>query len=192
MEYYGLILSEDELTYKPDLESLSAKRAVVIQRVIDDFVEYYENEFQILVNPIDSAAIKLATLYYEICYREVKPLILDKVNRYKMASLMELLIVKLQILNHPESETNVLLNRELNAKFAMSVGFCLIECMIVNVKRTFHFDSSNMGVNDRVKKVLDDHELWLKTKNLNDIPVIINSQFLELLDVMLSASYEIH
>lgn len=192
MSYPELILTDDQFAEGYDLESLAEKRASLIQQIIDDFIEYYEREFEVTVDVIENASQKLSLLYFTICYQEVKPLVNDKANRYKMASLMGLLIVKHQILIHPDSGDNPRLNRSLNAKFAMAVGFSIIDCMIVSVKTAYHFDTSNVAVNESVKKVIDDHELWLTTKNLNDLPMMINSQFLELLDIMLRASYEIH
>ena len=99
-----------------------------------------------------------------MCYRHVKPAIDDKANKYKMASLMELVIVQKQALIHPSD--NIIKNRELNAIFGMTAAFSMINCMITEANKDFFCDTLNAGLNTRIDQVCEDHKLWLKTKEL--------------------------
>ena len=59
-------------------------------------------------------------------------------------------------------------NRELNALFGMTAALSLINCMIHNAGQEFFFNTANVAINEKVQKMLDDHNLWLQTKKLND------------------------
>ena len=105
---------------------------------------------------------------------------------------MELIIVKEQVLKHPESEKRPHVNRELNSLFGMTASFSLINCMITKANTEFYFDTTNNYVDREVEKVLIDHRCWLETKELNEMPIIINSQFFHLIEILHGAPYQIN
>lgn len=192
MKYEKLVKLDDFTQVDLSVEDKITRRAFDIQQLIDDFILGYEERELILVQPIENASRKLATLYFSICQEYIKPVIKEKINKYKMASLMKLLIVKEQILIHPKEEDGGILTRTLNAELGMTASFSLINCMISEATKDFYFDTINASINHQVQKILEDHKLWLITKNLNEIPIFINAQFHELIEVLLGAPYQIH
>lgn len=192
MGYEELTNIENDSFDDTQLLELAQKRAISVQRLVDDFIKLYEEKYGHLAEPIDNIALKLSYAYLKLAYSKLKPLVDERINCYKMGSLMELLIVKEQVLNHPDSETNPHLNRELNALFGMTAAFSLINCMINKADKEFYFDTINNYVDREVEKVLKDHRCWLETKELNEMPIIINSQFFHLIEILHGAPYQIN
>ena len=175
------------------INKLALERSPMIQRLINDFIFFYEEKYGVVVTlTADDIVMKLSQAYILMVHMKVKPLVDERINCYKMGALMELLIVKEQVLIHPESETDSHLNKTVNALFGMTASFSLINCMITTATKEFHFDSLNHQIDLRVKSILDNHKKWLETKELNDMPIIINGQFFELIHVLHTAPYIIN
>jgi hypothetical protein len=99
-----------------------------------------------------------------------------------MASILELIIVKEQIFEHPSG--NEIDNRSVNASFAMAASVCKINCMTNHVKGDVASETENVSINERLDKMINDHKLWLETKSLNELPIIINAQYYEFLEII--------
>jgi hypothetical protein len=128
-----------------------------------------------------------------MCYLHIKPVVEDKINRFKMASLMELIIVKEQVLIHPQSTPqDDTLNRELNADFAIGAALSMISCMISGADQEIVTDTVNCEVNLRIENILKDHSVWLKTKPVKGMPVFINAQFYELIEMVNGIPLQVH
>lgn len=180
----------------PYIEKLAIQRQPNIQNLLNDLVFLYNEKYGIEPSIINNASLKLSYAYFLMCYKYTKPSVHEKVNRYKMGSLMELLIIKEQIMIHPNSEKN----QELNAIVGMSAAFSIINSMIQHDQSEgFYLDTRNVSIDDRIKIILINHRIWLETNGTwlennmkKEMPVFINSQFHELLDIIAGASYEIH
>jgi hypothetical protein len=120
----------------------------------------------------------------------VKPFIEDKANRYKMASIMELIIVNEQVLRHPSGQIEE--HRRANAIFGQTAALSLINCMISRTDQEFFCNTINESVNVRIRQMLDNHREWLQSKNLEDFPVFLNGQFYEFVDIAVSFPYGMH
>lgn len=191
MGYRELTNIDDALNDQPALTELSARRAPLVQQLIDDFINFYGKEYKVAISAIDDLAIKISSAYFSLCYTYVKPVIKDKTNRFKMASLMELIIVKEQVLffSDDNNEEN---RRKLNAFFGMTAAFSLINCMISDATQEFFCNTINAEVNKKVHGMLEDHQQWLETKPLNDMPVFINAQFYESIELIHAAPFQIN
>jgi hypothetical protein len=177
---------------RPDKSKIQ-KRTNEIQRLVNDFIGFYENKHNIKISAIDDIAAKLSSAYFSICYTHVKPVVDDKINVFKMASIMELLIVKEQVLHHPEStEEDDTKNRQLNADFAMGAALSMISCMITNASQEIIPVTVNSSVNISIQERLEDHAVWLRTKPLTEMPVFINAQFYQMLEMIRGLPLQIH
>ena len=175
MGYKELVDIDDKL----DLDTLILKRVSNIQQLVDDFLRFYENKYNVVVSITPDTAEIISSLYFTLLREDVKPVLNNKANRFKMASLMELVIIKYQLLIHPSCDETE--NKRLNSLFAMNAGLSLVDCMINNAGQEFFCDTKNAIVDKKVEKILDDHRLWLETKDLNEMPIFINAQFYELI-----------
>lgn len=180
----------------PYIEKLASERQPYIQEFLNDLACLYNEKYGVEPGTIVDASSKLAFAYFYMCYKHIKPSVKERVNRYKMGSLMELLIIKEQIMLHPNPEKN----QELNAIVGMSAAFSLINSMIKHDQEEgFYLDTRNVAIDDRLKTILINHRTWLETngtwldsKKQREMPVFINSQFHELLEIIAGASYEIN
>jgi hypothetical protein len=175
MGYKELVNTDDEL----ELDTLILKRVPHIQQLADDFIGFYEKKFNVTVSITPDTAEIISSLYFTLLSKDIKPVLNNKANRFKMASLIELVIVKYQLLIHPSGDE--MENRNLNSLFAMNAGLSLIDCMINNAGQEFFCNTQNAIVDKKVEKILDDHRVWLQTKELNEMPIFINAQFYELI-----------
>ncbi|MCW3084490.1 MAG: hypothetical protein JWP12_1856 [Bacteroidetes bacterium] len=185
MGYKELVDIEDGL----DLDPLILERTPCIQKLVDDFIRFYENKYKITVSTTPDTAEIISSIYFSLFYKDVKPAVNNKANRFKMASLMELVIIKTQLLICPGDEAE---NKKLNALFAMNAALSLIDCMINNAEQEFFCDTKNTAVDKEIEKILDDHRLWLETKQVNEMPVFINAQFYELIEFLHKIPIQIH
>lgn len=171
------------------ISKLIESRTSQVERLFSDFTLYFKKKYGIeLLKTVSPRQI--TALYFNYLYDEIKPLIRDKVNKCKMASLMELIIVQTQPFELPLEHDGFKNAREVNSEFAMSAAFSLIDCMINDASQEFFFDCGHLGIETAVNKLLEDHKLWLSVKNVNEIPVIINSQFYEFLELISKPAYK--
>lgn len=177
------------------IQELANTREPAIQKLLDKLVKLMFNEYGKEVSYIDQASAKLALAYFYLCYIYIKPSVTANANRYKMASLMELLIVKQQIMTHPDSFER----QEINAIAGMCAAFSLINSMIRHDKEEiFYVDTRNKSVDDRMLEILHNHRVWLEMSGVSnsetsdDMPVFINSQFHELIEVLASVPVQIN
>jgi len=178
MGYTELLdFSEGELTGEPDFSALISRRVPVVQRLIDDFTGFYSQKFGVIATAQNDVALKISSAYFFLIYNHVKPSVSARTNRYKMASVMELIIVKEQVLSI-DSATEAD-EKKVNAIFGMMAALSLINCMISDAGQEFFCDTLNASVDAKVHRMLDDHQLWLETKNPNEFPIFINAQFYE-------------
>ncbi len=186
---YNILLDTNHEPLNPEeFNKLITDRSIFIKQLVDDFLNFYFNLKDIQLKTIDEVAIKISSVYYHFCYAFIKPTVKDKINKYKMASLMELLIVKEQVLIHPDENKN----REVNAIFGMMAAFSLIECMIQDATKSLFSNTHNAVVNKRIDQMLEDHQKWLETKYLNEMPVFINAQFFEFMQIIQSIPIQIN
>ena len=85
------------------IQNLATTRQAFIQKLLDDLVVLFKEEYDENVTYIDNANQKLALAYFRLCYKYIKPSVVENANRFKMASLMELLIIQEQIMIHSDS-----------------------------------------------------------------------------------------
>jgi hypothetical protein len=172
------------------LNELALQREPAVARLITDFADCYKKKYGIDLQLIPDLASKLSKVYFGLCYKYVKPFIEDKANRYKMASIMELIIVNKQVLRHPSGQIEE--HRRANAIFGQTAALSLINCMISHTDQEFFCNTINESVNVRIRQMLDNHREWLQSKNLEDFPVFLNEQFYEFVDIAVSFPYEMH
>lgn len=192
MGYEKLINIENKPPDNDKLEQIAVDRSKSIQCLIDDFLVFYEEKYSVVLEPIEDAALLLSYSYFKIVYSKIKPLVEERINCYKMGSIMELLIVKEQFLKHPDSKNNPSIDREVNALFGMTASFSMINCMISKADKEFYFDTLNHCLDVEVEKILSDHRQWLETKKLDEMPIIINAQFFHLLDILKNAPLQVN
>lgn len=182
MSYRRLIDIDKELENPANLQELINNRQSAIQKLVDDFKHHYQEKYKLDIQSIDDVAQKLSSLYFSMCYAHFKPAVEDKTNKFKMASLMELIIVKEQVLFHPQFDEPK--NRELNADFGLIAAFSLIDCMISHSTQEVFCNTLNNPFNAKIDSIIDGHRTWLMTKKLTEMPILLNSQFYEMLDAL--------
>ena len=177
------------------IQNLADRREPYIQQLLDDLTIKFNEKYCINVTFIEEASAKLALAYFYLCYIYLKPSVNDNVNSFKMGSLMELLIVKEQIIIHPDPNEQ----RRANAIGGMSAAFSLIDSMVYHDKEDiFYVNTKNNLVDESMKEILKNHIIWLEMNGIQssetqyDMPVFINGQFHELIYLMGRASYEIN
>jgi len=193
MGYTGRVSDDDESQNLPDFTILVAKQALHIQYLIDRFVSVYLRKYNIRIDSVQDAHLKLAHAGYSFAYRHVRPVIDDNEMRFKMASVLELLIVQEQVLSIPKAD--LLRNRELNALFGMTAALSLIECMIPAsaTSNDFFFPSTNnAAINNKIDQMMKHHGTWLETRHLDEMPIILNAQFYELIELVHSSPLQMH
>ncbi|PHR32426.1 MAG: hypothetical protein COA38_06570 [Fluviicola sp.] len=177
------------------IQKLADERQKHIHELLDYLVQLLESEFGTKVTYIDKASEKISLTYFYLCYKHIKPSVEEKINKFKMASVMELLIIQEQIfITEDESK-----RRRTNAIAGMSAAFSLINSMIHHDEEDlFYIDTKNIGVDARLKTILKNHVIWLETNGITEgsdihqMPVFINSQFHELIEVLAGARFEIN
>lgn len=189
MSYDDLV--EFQLESEEDVDSRAKERIPHIQRLIDDFISAYQAKYsEVSISCIDDLAESLSYLYFSICFAHVKPVIQEKTNRFKMGSLMELVIVKTQGLI--PSGDDVTEKRRLNAIFGITAALSLINSMVRANGGEIVFTTQNAAIDKKLEDLFDDHKLWLSTKSLDELPIFVNAQFYELLEVILTAPLQVH
>ncbi|WKD85195.1 hypothetical protein KCTC32516_00535 [Polaribacter huanghezhanensis] len=153
------------------------KRKQEFERAIEIFSLKHFKRTGTKLNTINFASAKITRLYFDWLKTNVKPFVPKRINKYKIASLAELCIVKVQPFY---IENNENMTRKINAEFAFFVTVSLI---IGISKHTFNFDKGSS-----IKRVEDIFDIsktqriqWLEAKNPNEFPVFSNGLGLFLL-----------
>lgn len=180
MPYRRLIDIDKELKNSSNLPELINNREPAIQKLVDDFKFNYQQKYGFEIQSIDDIARKISSVYFSMCYAHFKPAVEDKTNKFKMASLMELIIVQEQVLFHPDFDEQQ--TRELNADFGIVAAFSLIDCMISHSTQEVFCNTANNPFNDKIDRIIDGHRTWLITKQLTEMPILLNSQFYEMME----------
>ncbi len=154
------------------------KRTLEISQALTDFKKWYctnydGSKFQI----IEDAPRIISTVYHEKLYEGVKRYIHKKTSRYKMASLTELCVVIIQPFRCKD-ETDIELQREINAQFAFFLSTGIIYSLTTPDKLNRVFPIIQIGVFfEEIKKK---HLEWLAIKPMQKMCVISNEHTLAL------------
>lgn len=117
----------------------------------------------------DSAQI-ITLLYFTVLEKEVKPFVPKRINRYKIASITELAIVKVQPFKSPNGNNE----REVNAKFAFFTTISIILDISVDFDN-FNKPSGHIRIENLFETVKNQKLIWLEAKDPNDYPIFINA-----------------
>ena len=176
-----------------EVQLLLEKRKDEVDRLLTDFITEYEQQFGTGLTFRDGATDLIVDMYYQLLHNYVKPFVEDKANRFKMGSLTELAIVRVQPITEIEGGVNP---RVVNAKLAMMAATALIHNIGRNLNNVdtdagdvYFCDVRNSAVSEKVTDLLSDHAQWLEIKPLNEIPIVINAQFYEFLELMSSCAF---
>lgn len=187
---FAPLINTDDIAKEPDFEKLALDRIPSITQLTTDFIQFVQQSGNITITPIDDINEYLAYKYYAMCYEHVKPVIEDRANRYKMASIMELIIVDKQVLKCDTYNENE--NKALNADFAMGSALSLISCMINKPEDLCFFNTDNATVNENGDRIIKNHKTWLISKPKDSMPIFINAQFYELLELLHVVPLQMH
>jgi|GEM_PF-3353826 len=144
---------------------------------LEEFREYYD------ASPIENAASIIAILHFEIVDEYIKPAVHENIDRHKIASITELLIVKVQPLRL--SNADEVKQRYLNALLAFTVAASLEMGLYQNVNwGTLELDSASNEFNENFSKIIEDHICYLEMRDPDsfELPIISNSEFWRLVD----------
>ena len=131
---------------------------------IDRALGLFSNNFPD-ISYIDDAAAKITGVYFEILKVHVKPLIPKKVNKFKMASVLALTIIKLQPIQKSDPTEGRMINGDLALFVAMNVILDMAKPDGFDVDYGLHYLES------AIKKVKSQHLSWLRLKELNSFPI---------------------
>ncbi len=163
-----------------------SKRSVEIQKSLDDYISCYKEKFSKTLILKDNSVELICTLYWNLLHKEVKPLIVKKVNKYKMASLFELCIVYIQ--PFCDSTISEFENRDLNSNYAYFVALGIIASMDITK------DAKNIGGIKRIEDIAEmsvkHHKQWLTYKKQDAFPIFSNGAFLCVLFELFAHRYQ--
>jgi hypothetical protein len=143
---------------------------------------------------IDEAAEKIAALYFAIKQHHAEEFIPGKMNRFKMAALTSHCVVKAQPLTHDDPDAA----RRLNAELAFCCALSIIHQMPVKAGQ-LELRSllervegiPNVPLEAWIRNEVEQHEQWLRVKNVNTYPVFCGGAFLSLLWLYGSLRYQV-
>ena len=73
-----------------NIDKLAFDRHESLLKFISDLSEDYKRDFEkTILSRIDDYGLKLSKLYFYTIYAYVKPTVVERINRYKIASVME-------------------------------------------------------------------------------------------------------
>lgn len=152
------------------------KRLLEFQKCLEIYslkhFERYGNELVITEN----SAAKITSLYFGWLESNVRPFVPKRINKYKISSLAELCIVKVQ----PFFIDNDIKSRKVNADFAFFCTLSIILGITMNI-RDFNKPSGHKHVEGIFETVKVQRLQWLEAKNPNEFPVFSNGLSLYLL-----------
>lgn len=162
------------------------KRFHEIQTSLGSYVNHYKETFGKTLIVKDNSVELICALYWNLLHKEVKPLIVKKVNKYKMASLFELAIVYVQPIF--DSTLTDIQNREINTDYAYFVALGIIASMDITK------DAANLGGIKRIEDIsimsVKHHKQWLTYKKQDSFPIFSNGAFLCLLFELFAHRYQ--
>jgi hypothetical protein len=153
------------------------KRLVEHTRLLEDFAKNYKREFGVSIEYTENAAFELTVYYYRVLMRDVWPYVPKRVNRYKIASILELVIMDLQPIHFEEP----IRRRRLNSFIAYYAAIGAIASFTPSGSIAIPQDPYVNGVLAAVKK---QHLQWLYGKKRTDFPIFSNASFLTLLHLI--------
>ncbi len=162
------------------------ERAEVIERGITHFVSRY-GDFQL----IDSASLKIAGVYYQILKKYVRPLVPKNINKFKIAAITAMTIVKLQPIVMRSNEALTVKEKRLyNAKFGYFVGVSIILDMMYPDEDIDKITGIN-AIDDSMKIIQKQHLKWLELKKLDDFPIFPVAAFYYIFFTMFQTKYNV-
>jgi len=170
-------------------EELS-KRISEIDLAILSFLQAFDHsEIQL----IDNAAGVIASLHFEYVDAYIKPAVHENIDRHKIASLTELLIIRVQPLR--VSDGDIVKQREANALLAFSVAGAFEMGLSENMdENNLEYDSQSPAFNDSFAKIIEDHISFLEFLNPEDesFPIVSNAEFWRLIDFVFQLKRSIY
>lgn len=152
------------------------------ERLLNSFVRLYKKYENVDVELINDAAYELTVYYYHILRRDVWPYVPKKVNRYKIASILELVIMDLQ----PIYVLDPVARRKINSHFAYHAAVGAIASFKPNGIAAITHD----GYTDKfLVAIKQQHVEWLYGKKRTDFPIFSNGLFLAVLHTMEGSSF---
>lgn len=152
------------------------KRLKEFQNYLIDFQQKHLGRTGDTINIIPDAAAKITSLYFMWLETNVKPFVPKKINKYKISSLAELCIIKVQ----PFDIKDTSIRRKINAEFAFFCTLSIVMQVSKNIE-DFNKPSGHKHVEDVFDKAKDQRLRWLEAKNQNSFPVFSNGLSLYLL-----------
>lgn len=152
------------------------KRLEEFQKYLDVYIEKHKERYGETLVLIPDAAQKITILYFKWLTTNVKPFVPKRINKYKISSLAELCIIKVQPFYFDCDVTK----RKMNADFAFFSTLSIILRISTNV-RDFNKPSGHKYIEDLFHKSKDQRLQWLEAKNPNEFPVFSNGLSLFLL-----------
>ena len=146
-------------------------RAEKIQKALDNFKSFYARDKSTDIEYIDNASLLISAVYYQLLQDSIKIYTPTRVNKFKMASLLEMVIVRVQ----PFKGSTQSIQRNYNGEFAFFAALSLVISM-----PPAHFEKSTSikVVEDLFDSLKKQHLDWLKNKNIHSMPVFCNGAFL--------------
>jgi hypothetical protein len=164
-------LAKKQLTEEERFE----KRQAEITRALQEFTKSYSKKFDTSDFQIyEDTPYLITKLYYKILPK-VKEFIDDKTIRFKIASLTELCIIRLQPF---KNQNDIKAQREMNANFAFYISVSLFASMDpASYDKTF----SISPLEDFFEDIKRKHVEWLSIKKKKMMCVISNEHTLYLI-----------
>ncbi len=164
---------------KIELQEITyAKRISEFERLCADYTRLQADE-AIQINYEGETPIKdLNDYYWRTLCGEVKPLVPKKVNRYKIAAVIALCIIDLQIVHDDDSDRR----RRLNADFALYATVSLIGSFPKSL--TIKNGEGNT-LNDQGLIMLEQYHNWLLAKKPKSFPIFSTAAFLRTLHLVM-------
>ena len=162
----------DEIEDKHNLP----KRITEIQMILDSFAQLYSRDYDVEIDFIDDAAIKVAYFYYYKMELEIKSYLDENSNIFKMSSGTELAINYVQPIQSSTSNRKSI--RILNAELSLfsALGFLSGWNNI-----DYYLGSGIETLNDSIDTFLNERIKILSNQNIDSyLPILFNSQSWEL------------
>ncbi len=162
----------DELEDRHDIP----KRISEIQLILDSFIKIYRRDYDVEIELIENAAVKISYFYYYKMEIEVKDYLDENSNIFKMSSGTELAINYVQPIL--KSSTTIKSLRVLNAELSLfsALGFLSGWNNI-----DYYLGSGIEALNDSLDTYLNERLKILTNQNIDSyLPILFNSQSWEL------------
>lgn len=135
------------------------------------------------ISIVDHAPWKIGHYYWWLLVTYIRPVLAPgaKANRYKVAALLELCIVRVKPIRNPGNKRAEF---RANAQLGMVAAMTVINDFIgdIRIMRPDATDTTEMA--NAIRTILDDHEDAMFLKNDNVMPILINSGYWQSLDCL--------